>query len=65
MSEWLTNSDIAKLTGLKLDTIYTYRKRKTLPEPDRYVGRTPVWNKHTIEEWNSTRNQLEKEVEAV
>ena len=55
MTEWLTSTDIAKMTGLKTETIYTYRKRNTLPEPDHLIGRTPVWKKTTIEEWNSKR----------
>lgn len=58
MSDWLTSTDISKLTGLKVDTIYTYRKRNTLPDPDQYIGRTPVWKKTTIEEWNSKRSAV-------
>ncbi len=64
MSEWLTSTDIATLTGLKVETIYTYRKRSTLPEPDRYMGRTPIWKQETITEWQSKRaNQIEIELD--
>jgi predicted DNA-binding transcriptional regulator AlpA len=55
MSDWLTNTDIAKLTGLKIETLHTYRSRNTLPEPDKYMGRTPVWKLETIQSWVSDR----------
>jgi hypothetical protein len=55
MTEWLTNTDIAKLTGLKIETLHTYRSRNTLPEPDKYMGRTPVWKLETIKNWTSSR----------
>lgn len=55
MSEWLTNTDIAKITGLKLETLHSYLSRNTLPKPDKYMGRTPVWKSTTIKEWTSTR----------
>jgi predicted DNA-binding transcriptional regulator AlpA len=55
MTEWLTNTDIAKLTGLKVQTLHTYRSRNTLPEPDKYMGRTPVWKSETIKNWASSR----------
>ena len=55
MTEWLTNTDIAKLTGLKIETLHTYRSRNTLPEPDKYMGRTPVWKLETIKDWASDR----------
>ena len=61
-SEWITNDQLAELTGLKYSTLYTYRRRNTLPEPDTYIGRTPVWNRKTIEEWNLNRKQSEIEV---
>jgi len=62
MSEWLTNTDIAKITGLKTETLYKYRKRNTLPNPDKYIGRTPVWLTTTIKQWASER-ELEIENE--
>jgi predicted DNA-binding transcriptional regulator AlpA len=61
-SEWITNDQLAEITGLKYSTLYTYRRRNTLPEPDTYIGRTPVWNRKTIEEWNLNRKQSEIEV---
>lgn len=57
MSDWLTTSDIVQLTGLKYDTLYQYRKRRTLPDPDHYVGRTPLWSRQVISEWDSSRRK--------
>jgi len=62
LKEWLTRTDIANLTGLKTDTIYKYQKRNTLPEPDHYMGRTPIWKKQTIDEWNALRPTIDKEI---
>lgn len=60
--EWVTNEQLAEITGLKYSTLYTYRRRNTLPEPDSYIGRTPVWKRKKIEEWNLNRKQTEIEV---
>jgi len=57
MSEWLTNTDIAELTGLKVETLHTYLNRNTLPTPDNYIGRTPVWKSNTIKQWIKDREQ--------
>lgn len=65
MSEWLTNTDIANLTGLKVETLYKYRKRTTLPEPDKYIGRTPVWKSETIESWRNSRTDISPELTPV
>lgn len=59
MDKWLTISDVAQLTNLKVDTINKYRTRNTLPEPDFKIGRTPVWKLDTIETWNQNRKSLE------
>ena len=62
MKDWLTTTDIAYQTGLKIDTIYTYRKRNTLPEPDHMIGNRPLWKQETIDEWNTYRTtQIEME----
>lgn len=61
-TEWLTNEQVSELLGLKYSTLYTYRRRNTLPEPDTYIGRTPVWNRKTIEEWKVNRKEQEIEL---
>lgn len=54
-NEWLTGADVASIAGLKYKTLWTYRKRGTLPQPDQYIGNKPLWNRSTIEQWNSER----------
>jgi predicted DNA-binding transcriptional regulator AlpA len=56
MSDWLTTTDIANLAGLKIDTIYTYRKRDTLPKEDHMLGNKPLWKKETIQKWINSRS---------
>lgn len=55
VKDFLTNDEVAELTGLKYDTLYTYRRRNIFPEPDIYIGRTPVWSRATIEKWLKDR----------
>ena len=55
MSEWLTNTDIAKLAGLKVRTIDKYRERNTLPKPDHQIGKVPLWTKETVDNWLKNR----------
>ena len=57
MKDWLTITDIAQETGLAIDTIYTYRKRNTLPEADHYIGNKPLWKHETITNWNEFRKR--------
>lgn len=54
--ELLTNDQVAEMLGVKYSTLYTYRRRNTLPQPDSYIGRTPVWKRTTIEDWKKNRN---------
>ncbi len=58
VKDFLTNDEVAELTGLKYDTLYTYRRRNIFPEPDIYIGRTPVWSRATIEKW--LKNRIKK-----
>lgn len=57
--EWLTASDLAEMLNLKYQTIFTYRSRNTLPEPDSYIGRTPIWKKETVQEFINKKNEIE------
>jgi predicted DNA-binding transcriptional regulator AlpA len=54
--EWYTNADLVRVTGLKYKTLYSARKRNTLPEPDQYIGRTPTWKRSTIDQWWEKRS---------
>lgn len=55
LNDLLTGEQVASIAGLKYKTLWTYRKRNTLPEPDIYLGNKPLWKKETIAEWSSTR----------
>ncbi len=47
----LTTAQVAKMAGVKTQTIRCYRCRGTMPEPSDYVGVTPVWRLSDIQKW--------------
>ncbi|MBK3560503.1 helix-turn-helix domain-containing protein [Streptomyces sp. MBT56] len=49
-----TVADVARRLGVSEATVRTYRWRGDMPAPS-YVGRTPVWDPLTIEEWIENR----------
>ena len=55
--EWVTPEDFAVLARLNVRTIWDYRQRGKLPEPDTYVGRTPVWRRAVADWWVDQRKQ--------
>lgn len=55
---WLTTKDIAEKSGLSLNTLKKYRSKDTLPKPDHYFNRTPVWKPDTVDTWVHTRRKL-------
>lgn len=55
MNDYLTSDQVAEAAGIKPSSVYRYRQRGDIPEPDQYVGRTPVWLRTTIDEWLKTR----------
>lgn len=63
MTEWLTSTDIANQIGVKVRTIYKYRERDTLPTHDAMIGNRPVWKQTTIDDWISTRDSNEVEIQ--
>lgn len=63
MSDWLTSSDIATKLGVQVRTIYKYRERKSIPEHDAMIGNKPVWKTSTIDEWVTSRNSDELEIQ--
>lgn len=60
MQDLLTAKEVAEFAGLHYKTLWTYLKRDTLPKPDLYIGNKPLWNKSTIELWESTRIKLNR-----
>lgn len=51
----LDSAALAALLGVRPQTISQYRRRRTLPDPDVIVGRSPAWRRSTIEAWLPTR----------
>lgn len=60
MQEWLTQKELAEKAGITQVTLknYLYRNLNTLPKPDQYFGRTPVWKLSTAEDWVQSRRKL-------
>ena len=57
--DWLTGAGVAELAGFKSRrTVSLYLKRGILPKPDFRLDNKPIWNKKTIELWNSNRNSV-------
>lgn len=46
----MSYDDISTLTGIPLATLYVWKARGKLPEPD-VMFRQPLWYRPTIEEW--------------
>lgn len=63
MTDWLTSTDIANQIGVKVRTIYKYRERDTLPIHDAMIGNKPVWKQTTIDDWISSRESNEVEIQ--
>ena len=58
MNDLLTFDDVADLTGIKRNTLYQWRLRGKMPDPDAEIGSRvpkPLWNRETIEKWMSER----------
>lgn len=51
----LTAEQAATAAGVTLRTFHNYYQTGRAPHPDGWVGRTPVWHKHTIDEWVANR----------
>lgn len=59
--DMLNPRHLAELTGMQLNTVYIWRKRRDkngMPEPDMIVARTPLWKPATIIPWLKVTNRL-------
>lgn len=54
-ADWLTTSEVAAHLGVGIGTVSAYRSRGQMPKPDRTVGRTHLWRRSTIEDWDRER----------
>lgn len=50
-AKMLTTAEVAKLAGVKVQTIRCYRCRGTFIEPFAYIGSTPVWRLSDVRRW--------------
>lgn len=55
MHDLMDTAAVAAFTGLKRETVRYYNKRRMMPEPDQYFGRSPVWSRDRITEWDAAR----------
>jgi hypothetical protein len=54
-ADWWTVSDVAAHLGVSIHTVSSYRSRRQMPDPDRTIGRTPVWRPVRIIDWHAQR----------
>lgn len=55
MHGYLTAEQLAQRLGIQHSSVHRYRSRGDLPEPDEYVGRTPLWATTSVETWLEQR----------
>lgn len=55
MEGFLTADQLAARLGIQRASVHRYRVRGDIPEPDEYVGRTPLWKTTSIDAWLSGR----------
>lgn len=52
---YLDTAAVARLMGVRVETVRTHIWRGTIPEPDLRIGRSPAWKRSTIDQWLKTR----------
>lgn len=55
MDGYLTSDQLADKLGIKRGSVHRYRTRGDIPQPDEYVGRTPLWKETSIDAWLTER----------
>lgn len=51
----LSSEQVASRANITAATLKRQRARGSVPEPDGWVGRTPVWRESTIDSWLQQR----------
>lgn len=55
LSEILCAEEVATLLGVGVKTVHAYHCRGQMPAATHHKGRTPLWDRAEIEEWNGKR----------
>lgn len=65
-NQLMTSEQVAKLTGIAVRSVSIYHTVEPfrMPKPDIFLGRTPLWWRETIEEWDATRPKQRGRVKA-
>lgn len=58
MEDLLDSKGVALIIGVKQETVLWYHKRGIMPAADQHFGRTPVWRKQTITDWDTARRSV-------
>jgi predicted DNA-binding transcriptional regulator AlpA len=58
MSDLMDTTAVANYVGLKRETVRWYHKFDKMPPADKYFGRSPVWEKTTIDQWVIDRDTV-------
>jgi predicted DNA-binding transcriptional regulator AlpA len=53
--EYVDRAELATYLDVEPDTISSWTSRGTMPQPARYVGRSPLWLLSEIDAWNAER----------
>lgn len=57
MKRYLSVTEVAKRTGLTLNTVKSYSQDtpRRMPNPDAMIGRVKGWTEKTIDEWQEAK----------
>lgn len=58
MDDLLDSAGVAEVLNIKTETVRWYHKRGVLPPADGRFGRSPVWKKATIVDWDNKRKEI-------
>lgn len=60
---WIGPQQIADIAGAALQTVYSWQKRRMLPEPGkRVLANRPRWRRSVIVEWLYETGRIEAEM---
>jgi len=59
MNDPVGTAELAVRLGVERSTVYQWRRRGLMPEPDLVLSGTPVWEWSTVEQWAAATGRLE------